>query len=158
MFPTGEYWGFMHIFWRHLYLWLYPENPSNNSCPALLSTKMSMCGKGKSSLGPALLRSRKSTHMRTLPSFFGTGTMLANHSGYSVTTRNPAFSCFSTSSFIFKCLFGPHSPKFLLDWLGIKDTKGFFSKFCLCWVQAYHRRTMQRHPCILSKGQAVLRE
>lgn len=127
------------------------KDNNNNSCPAVLSTKMSMCGcgKGKSSLGLALLRSRKSTHMRTLPSFFGTGTLLANHSGYSVTTRNPAFSCFSTSSlmkpFSFYSAFSSVSA-----WLAWhQDTKRFYAKLCLCWVQAYHRRTMQRHPCIV---------
>ena len=39
-----------------------------------------MWGRGKSSLGLALFRSLKSTHTLILPSFLGTGTMLASHS------------------------------------------------------------------------------
>lgn len=56
--------------------------------------------------------------------------MLANHFGYSVTTRNPAFSCFSTSSFIFNVYSGLIlSPQFLLDWLGIRIQRDFMLNY-----------------------------
>src|ERR1043165_10010940 len=85
-------------------IWLYPERPSMNeymAARAALSTRTSMCGRGKSSLGVALLRSRKSTQVRTLPSFLATGTTLDNHSGYSTTSRNLALICLAKSSLTF---------------------------------------------------------
>jgi hypothetical protein len=51
------------------------------SQPAALSTILSIRGKGKLSLGQALLRLVKSIHMRHLPLFFCTMTMLASQVG-----------------------------------------------------------------------------
>ena len=113
-------------------LWLYLENPSikdNIEWLDVLSTSMSICGRGKSSLGLALLRSRKSTQTLTLPSFLGIRTTLASHSGYYTIDKNLTLSCFWISFFtyniniwyrwwdcttwfrwwlIFCFLFGPH--------------------------------------------------
>ena len=73
----------------------------SKACPAVLSTSMSICGKGKSSLGLALFRSLKSTQTLIFPSFLGTGTMFATQVGYSVTIRKPASICLVISSLIF---------------------------------------------------------
>ena len=54
----------------------------NISEPAAASTRVSMQGRGYSSFGQNLLRVVKSMHILQLPFFFGTMTMLANHSGY----------------------------------------------------------------------------
>ena len=70
----------------------------NIEYPAVLSTNILMCGREKSSLWLALFRSRKSTYTLTLPSFLGTRTTLASHSGYSTIDRKPILSCFWISS------------------------------------------------------------
>ncbi|GMP30664.1 hypothetical protein CsSME_00005227 [Camellia sinensis var. sinensis] len=78
----------------------------SNAWPAVKSTSSSMCGRGKLSFGLVLFRSLKSTPTRILPSFFGTGTMLANQVGYSDTSKNPVSICLVTSSLIFKAQSG----------------------------------------------------
>jgi hypothetical protein len=49
--------------------------------PAALLTILLIRGSGKLSMGQALLRLVKSMHMRHLPLFFCTMTMLASHVG-----------------------------------------------------------------------------
>ncbi|KAL0461134.1 UNVERIFIED_CONTAM: hypothetical protein Slati_0001000 [Sesamum latifolium] len=54
-------------------IWLYPDDPSmkdNASCPVVASTMSSMIGKGKSSFGHALFKSRKSTQIQNLAILF----------------------------------------------------------------------------------------
>jgi hypothetical protein len=51
------------------------------SHPVALSMILSIRGSGKLSLGQALLRLVKSIHIRHLPLFFCTMTMLASHVG-----------------------------------------------------------------------------
>ena len=68
----------------------------------VLSTKTSMCGRGKSSLGQALFKSLKSTHILTFSSFLGTGTTLAIHLAWCTGLINLTFNCFMTSSLIFR--------------------------------------------------------
>ncbi|CAL9222653.1 unnamed protein product, partial [Arabidopsis halleri] len=61
-------------------IWLYPAKASMNDSnlfPAVASTKRSMCGSGKLSLGQALFRSVKSTQTLHLPFFFLTTTGFA---------------------------------------------------------------------------------
>lgn len=130
---------------------LYPENPSINdiiSCPTVLSTRTSICGNGKLSLGLAMFRPRKSIHILTFPSFFGTGTMLASYSEYDVTIRKPTFNCFSTSSFTFI----DHSRRSLLNFC----LTGMASKHIGRWwtirsissssISAYTKQRHQRTP------------
>ena len=50
--------------------------------PVVASTRSPVIGSGKSSLGHALYKSLKSTHIRSGPFFFRTGTMLATQVGY----------------------------------------------------------------------------
>ena len=79
---------------------LYPEKPSMkdiNTLPVVLSTKTSIWGKRKSSLGNALFNSLKSPHILTFPSFLGTGTSLAIHSSWFTFLMNNTFSCLVTS-------------------------------------------------------------
>ena len=90
---------------RAIRIWLHLENWSiknNIKWPIVLSTNMSMCGREKSSLGLALLRSQKSTQNLTLPFFLGTRTTLVNYAGYSTIDKNPTLSCFWISSFTCK--------------------------------------------------------
>lgn len=64
-------------------IWLYPEKPSmkeNKACLAVLSTKTSIWGKGKSSLG-WLYSSPDTQHTFFFSILLGIGTVLANHSG-----------------------------------------------------------------------------
>ena len=86
-------------------IWLYPEKPSMKdikTLSVLLSTKMSIWGREKSSLGQALFKSLKSTHILTFPSFLGMGTTLAIHSAWCTGLMNPTFNYSVTSSLIFK--------------------------------------------------------
>ena len=86
-------------------IWLYPEKPSMKdikTLPAVLSTKTSMCGRGKSSLGQALFKSLKSTYILTFPSFLGTGITLVIHSAWCMGLMNPTFNFLVTSSLIFR--------------------------------------------------------
>src|SRR4051812_16142309 len=62
-------------------------------------------GRGKGSLGQALLRSLKSTHRRQDLSFFGTITRFASQSGCFMSLMNPASNNMASSSPI-ACLFG----------------------------------------------------
>src|SRR5512132_3754101 len=57
-----------------------------------------MHGRGKGSLGQALLRSLKSTHRRQDLSFFGTITRFASQSGCFISLMNPASSSLASSS------------------------------------------------------------
>ena len=57
-----------------------------------------MGGRGKGSLGQALLRSLKSTHRRQDLSFFGTITKFASQSGCLISLMNPASSSLANSS------------------------------------------------------------
>jgi len=64
---------------------LYPENASkklNILQPEALSTSASMLGNEYESLGHALFKSVKSTHILHFPFAFFTKTTLASHSGY----------------------------------------------------------------------------
>ena len=70
------------------------------SCPAVASTNWSILGSGKLSLGQALFRSVKSTHILHLLFFFFTRTMFATHSGYLTSRIDLAASSLDTSSFI----------------------------------------------------------
>ena len=110
--------------------------------PSVLSTKTSIWGRGKSSLGQALFKSLKSTHILTFPSFLGTGTTLAIHSAWCVGLMNPTFNYFVTSSLIFKshsvlmclnfCLMGPYGYGYQCDVGQFQDQ-----------FRAYLRRTTQ---------------
>ena len=88
-----------------IFIWLKPKKPSMKDIKALLavlSIKTSIWGRGKSSLGQALLKSLKSMHILTFPSFFGTGTTLAIHSTWCTGLMNPTFNCLVTFSLIFR--------------------------------------------------------
>ena len=127
-------------------IWLYHKNSfikDNIEWPAVLSTSMSMCGRGKSSLELALLRYRKSTQTLTLPFFLGNGTTLANHSGYSTTDKNPTLSCFWISYFTCKLQWGCNRLNFCLTGL----TWGRSGKWCWTIDQGptYPHKTMQKH-------------
>ena len=116
---------------------LYPEKPSMkdiNTLPVVLSTKTSIWGKGKSSLGNALFNSLKSPHILTFPSFLGTGTALAIHSSWFTFLMNNTFSCLVTSFFIFKS----HSTLTLCHHEYQCDVKLSQGQF-----QAYPHKTMQ---------------
>src|SRR3990170_7563863 len=63
-----------------------------------------MRGRGKGSLGQALLRSLKSTHRRQDLSFFGTITRFASQSGCFISLMNLASSNLASSSPIACCL------------------------------------------------------
>ena len=81
-------------------IWLFPVYPSINekrAYPVMLSTRTSICDKGKSSFGLALLKSQKSMHILTLSCFLGVGAMLATHWGYYTTLMKPASNYFRTS-------------------------------------------------------------
>jgi hypothetical protein len=67
-----------------LRIWLYPEMvfmELSDLYPEVESTGASMRGRGKLSLGQALLRSVKSTHILHLPLDFFIRTTLVNQSG-----------------------------------------------------------------------------
>jgi len=85
------------IFWSHFYL-VKPSIKEYVELRAALSTKTSMCGSGKSSLGLALFKFRISMQTLIFPSFFGTTTILDTHCGYLTTSRKPAFHYFSSSA------------------------------------------------------------
>lgn len=71
----------------------------NIKCPAVASTNMSMLGKGNSSLGQVLLRSRKSIQHLLWPFFFITETIFASHVGCWIGLIKP-----TSSSFWISCL------------------------------------------------------
>lgn len=82
-------------------IWWYLEYASRNhneSCPAVASMIWSILGRGKGSLGHALLRSLKLTQSRQDLSFLGTITRFANHSGCLILRMNPAFGSFASYS------------------------------------------------------------
>ena len=82
-------------------IWLYDEKQfmkDIEALPAMLSTKKSMWWRGKSSLGHALFKSLKSTHILTFPSFLGTSTTLAIDLAWCMGLMN----CLVTPSLIFK--------------------------------------------------------
>ena len=83
-------------------------------CPAVASTSLSICGRGKGSFGQDLLRSVNLMHTHHFPFFFFTTTTLASHSGYWTSRMNPAFSRFLTSSLIMTSLSGANFLRFYL--------------------------------------------
>lgn len=72
----------------------------SNSWLVVESTTVSICGKGKESLGHALLRSMKYMHTVHFLFFLPMTTTLANQSRYYTSLTDPMLSNFSTSSFI----------------------------------------------------------
>ncbi|CAL9238690.1 unnamed protein product [Arabidopsis halleri] len=97
----------------------------SNLFPAVASTKRSICGSGKLSLGQALLRSVKSTQTLHLPFFFLTTTGFANQSGYLASEIEPIFRSFSTSAFTASARSRPNFLRFCL--IGLKDGSTFSS-------------------------------
>ena len=67
------------------------------SNPHVLSIMTSVIGKGNSSLGQALFRSRKSMQIRIFSFFLATGTMLATQSGCYSSLMKPESISFLTS-------------------------------------------------------------
>ena len=90
-----------------------------SSWPVVVSTIRSIRGRGKLSLGQALLTSVKSMQSRYFPFAFLTRTTLANQSGYSTSRIALAWRSLLTSSLIAFCL---SRAKLLLFYLiGLKE-------------------------------------
>src|SRR4051812_27035090 len=109
-----------------------------------------MCGRGKGSLGQALLRSLKSTHRRQDLSFFGSITRFASQSGCFISLMNPASISLASSP--------PHSltfgfgktPQCLFDrFISLQYIEAVFSQ--LAWDSWHIRRVPSEYVPVIAQ-------
>ena len=113
----------------YIRIWLYPENASkklNNRQPEAFFTKESMLGSGYKSLGQALFRLVKLTHILHFPMAFFTNTTFSCYSGYWIYLMWSAFKSLWAYSRMTRHL---SSLNFLLLWTTVLTLSSMVSRW-----------------------------